>query len=83
VTPVGHGVGVQSVPALDAQPPKNWSGVFVLRPQWVQLQLLSSASVPAPHTRIGESPQLVLPLVVETEHADGPVPAQFRASSVQ
>jgi hypothetical protein len=81
---VVQGTGMQSVPALVPQPPKNWSGVVASRPQCVQLQLFPSASVPvAVHTRIGEAPQLALPMVVETKQADGPLPPQFRASFVQ
>ena len=75
---------MQSVPALLTQPPKNWSGAFASSPQWVQLQVLPSASLPAAvHTRIGELPQVSLPTVVDTEHADGPAPLHLSASSVQ
>lgn len=75
---------MQSVPALVAQPPKNWSGAFASSPQWVQLHVLPSASVPdAVHTRIGEAPQVVLPTVVETKHADGPEPFHNKLSFVQ
>jgi len=74
---------MQRVPALLVQPPKNWSGVVVLRPQWVQLHVLPSLSVPpGVHTRIGDALQLVLPTDVDTKHAEE-VPFHSRESSVQ
>src|SRR5512140_381651 len=83
--PSAHPVfGTHSAPAFDTQPPKNWSGAFASSPQWGQLHVWPSASVPpGVHTRIGDVPQLVLPTVVETKHADGPEPFHNKLSFVQ
>jgi hypothetical protein len=75
---------MQTTPALSPQPPRNWSGVVVLRPQWVQTQVLPSGSVPlAVQMCIGLSMPHEEPVVVDTEQLFEPVPLKRSASFVQ